>query len=120
MGVFYPTSSAHQIRDTLSTNTFNVKITRKGTTPDPIDPWPTSSTDTSGTIPVVGGGAPAFNNYPTADWVAVGVKNPRLMQWNATFERQLPWQTTVRVSYIGAAQEGIDHGQRFGHDQRQR
>ena len=29
------------------------------------------------------------------------------MQWNATFEKQLGWQTTVRVSYIGSAQQGM-------------
>ncbi len=39
------------------------------------------------------------------------------MQWNATFEQQLAWQTTVRVSYIGSAQQGMIVDSRFGHDQ---
>jgi hypothetical protein len=110
VGVFYPTSSAHQIRDTLSTNTFNIQATYKNQAGYRIDPWPTSSTDTSGTTPVTGGKLNQFNNFPTANWVAVGVKNPRLMQWNATFEQQLAWQTTVRISYIGSAQKGMIMG----------
>jgi hypothetical protein len=110
-GVFYPTSSAHQIRDTLAVNDFNVGAVYKNKAGHPnINPWPTSSTDTSGDTPVAGGALSQTNNYPSAGWVAVGIKNPRLMQWNVTFERQLPRETTLRVSYIGAAQEGMVGG----------
>jgi hypothetical protein len=28
------------------------------------------------------------------------------MEWNATFEQQMAWQTTVRLSYIGSTQQG--------------
>jgi hypothetical protein len=109
-GLYYPTSSAHIIRDPLSTNTFNDKIAYKsgtGGSQPPITPWPTSSTDTSGETPIGGGYVYSFGNFPTANYVPVGIKNPRLMEWNATFEQQLAWQTTVRISYIGSAQQGL-------------
>jgi hypothetical protein len=106
-GVFYPTSAAHQIRDPLATNTFNAEYTYQALTGSPVSPWPSSGSDTSGMIPIVGGALIGFNNYPTAEWIPFGIKNPRLIQWNATFERQLAWQTTVRASYIGSAQQGL-------------
>jgi hypothetical protein len=116
-GLFYPTTEAHQIRDPLATNTFNAQYTFQGClysssscTPSPttsVSPWPGTTTDTTGTVPVSGGTLSAFNNYPTAANVDFGIKNPRLMQWNATYERQMAWQTDVRVSYIGSAQQGM-------------
>ena len=106
-GLFYPTSAAHQVRDPLSTNSFNAELTYQATGANPITPWPTSSTSTAGGTPIAGGTLIGFNNYPTAEFVPVGIKNPRLMEWNATFEQQLARQTTVRVSYIGAAQQGL-------------
>jgi hypothetical protein len=106
-GVFYPTSAAHQIRDPLATNTFNAEYTFQALSGSPISPWPGSTTDTTGTVPIAGGALIGFNNYPTAEWIPFGIKNPRLIQWNATFEQQLAWQTTVRVSYIGSAQQGL-------------
>ena len=30
------------------------------------------------------------------------MKNPRLQQWNATFEHQFPFESSIRFSYIGA------------------
>ena len=106
-GLYYPTSSAHIIRDPLSTNTFNDKIAYISSSATPISPWPTSTSDTSGNTPINGGKVYSFGNYPTANYVPVGIKNPRLMEWNATFEQNLTWQTTLRLSYIGSAQQGL-------------
>ena len=115
-GLFYPTSAAQGIRDAITTNPFNGKIT--GTTkcvppsgggacvPNNISPWPSSVSDTSGNLPISGGVVTGFGNFPSANYIPFGIKNPRLMEWNATFEQQLPWQTTVRASYIGSAQQG--------------
>jgi hypothetical protein len=104
-GLFYPTSAAQGIRDAITTNPFNGKITgTAGATP--IKPWPSSVSDTSTNLPVAGGVVTGFGNFPSANWIPFGLKNPRLMEWNATFEQQLPLQTTVRVSYIGSAQQG--------------
>ncbi len=63
-GVFYPTSAAHQIRDPLATNTFNAEYTYQALTGSPVSPWPSSGSDTSGMIPIVGGALIGFNNYP--------------------------------------------------------
>jgi hypothetical protein len=106
-GLFYPTSAAQGIRDAITTNPFNGKITGTAKTGYPVvDPWPSSVSDTSGNVPMAGGVVTGYGNFPSANWVPFGLKNPRLMEWNATFEQQLPWQTTVRVSYIGSAQQG--------------
>ena len=106
-GLFYPTSAAQGIRDAITTNPFNGKITGTARTGSPvIQPWPSSVSDISGNLPVLGGAEAGFGNFPSANWIPFGLKNPRLMEWNATFERQLPWQSTVRVSYIGSAQQG--------------
>lgn len=101
-GLFTPTSTAHIIRDPLATNTFNQTYT-KHTAPGapPIQGWPTGG-ESSGTSPNAGGTASGFGNTPTANSVPVGLRNPRLQQWNATFEQQLPFESSVRFSYIGA------------------
>jgi hypothetical protein len=120
-GVYYPTTAADLIRDVLATNSFNAAKTYEacgvigapssGSAScggyNPTSPWPGSSTDTTGAVPISGGNLIGFQNYPSAEFVQFGIKNPRLMKWNATYEWQLPWETTVRVSYIGAAQDGI-------------
>jgi Carboxypeptidase regulatory-like domain len=104
-GLYYPTSSAHVIRDPLTTNAFNALITGTATSTQPISGWPVGN-ETVGVTPLSGGSRTGFGSYPTANYVPVGIKNPRLMEWNATFEQQLSWQTTLRVSYIGASQQG--------------
>jgi hypothetical protein len=47
-----------------------------------------------------------FGNTPSANYVPINLKNPRVQQWNATFEREIPWQTALRFSYIGGKQTG--------------
>jgi hypothetical protein len=101
-GFFTPTSTAHVIRDPLATNTFNQTYTLRSTSGGPpINPWPTQG-ETTGTSPNTGGTASGFGNTPTANNVPLDLKNPRLQQWNATFEQQLPSAWVFRVSYIGA------------------
>jgi hypothetical protein len=101
-GVFTPTSTAHVIRDPLATNTFNQTYTlRSAAGGAPLNPWPTPG-EGAGTSPNTGGTASGFGNTPTANNVPLGLKNPRLQQWNATFEQQLASQWTARLSYIGA------------------
>jgi hypothetical protein len=103
-GIYYPTSAAQGIRDPIATNPFNQGRTKKGT-----GAWPGSG---SGTTPFTGGTLNGFGNTPSANYVPVDLKNPRIQQWNATVEREIPWQSSVRLSYIGSTQ----HGQIVGHD----
>jgi Carboxypeptidase regulatory-like domain len=103
-GLYYPTSSAHIYRDSIGTNPFSQAAVKRGTTV-PISPWPVTG-ETTGTSPVTGGAVGGFGNVPSANYVPVDLKNPRLYQWNATVERQIPWQATLRASYIGGHQVG--------------
>jgi hypothetical protein len=101
-GLFTPTSTAHIVRDPLATNTFNQTYTKRTVAGGPpISGWPVGG-ETTGTSPNAGGTASGFGNTPTANSVPLGLRNPRLQQWNATFEQQLPFRSSVRLSYIGA------------------
>ncbi len=110
-GIFTPTSTAHIIRDPLATNTFNQTYTKRATAGGPaIQGWPVGG-ETEGTSPNVGGTPSGFGNTPTANSVPLGLRNPRLQQWNATFEKQLPLRSSIRISYIGAYITGETVGQ---------
>jgi hypothetical protein len=101
-GLFTPTSTAHIIRDPMATNTFNQTYTKRPVAGDPpLQGWPTPG-ETVATSPNAGGTASGFGNTPTANSVPVDLRNPRLQQWNATFEQQLRYQSSIRLSYIGA------------------
>jgi hypothetical protein len=101
-GIFTPTSTAHIIRDPLATNTFNQTYTKRTVAGGPpLQGWPTPG-ETVATSPNAGGTASGFGNTPTANSVPTDLKNPRLQQWNATFEQQLRYQSSFRLSYIGA------------------
>ena len=72
---------------------------------NPTGGWPTAG-ETAGTSPITGGTLKPFGNTPTANYVPVNLRNPRTQQWNATYEQQIPWQSSIRFSYIGAKQTG--------------
>ena len=110
-GIFTPTSTAHIIRDPLATNTFNQTYTKRAVAGGPpISGWPVGG-ETEGTSPNVGGTTSGFGNTPTANSVPLGLRNPRLQQWNATLEKQLPLRSSIRLSYIGAYITGETLGQ---------
>ena len=106
-GLYYPTSAAQGIRDPIATNPFNQGRTKRGA----LGAWPTGATSGS-TTPFTGGTVAGFGNTPSANYVPVDLKNPRIQQWNATVERELSWQSSVRFSYIGAKETG----EIVGHD----
>jgi hypothetical protein len=101
-GLYYPTSAAQGIRDPIATNPFNNGRTMN----NPTGGWPTGGSGSSGTSPISGGTLKPFGNTPSANYVPVNLKNPRTQQWNATYEQQIPWQSSVRFSYIGGKQTG--------------
>ena len=107
-GIYYPTSAAQGIRDPIATNPFNQGITKKGTT-TPIDGWPDANNHgispiTGGKISSGTGGTPAVNVVP------FGLHQPRIHQYNATFEREIGWGSAVRFSYLGSTMHGLIAG----------
>ena len=104
-GMYYPTSAAHIYRDSIGTNPFNQAVTSTATPAAPLSHWPVGG-ETIGVSPNVGGVQKGFGNTPSANYIPVGLQNPRVQQWNFTYERELPQHSSIRASYIGAHQSG--------------
>jgi hypothetical protein len=114
-GFYYPTSAAQGIRDAIATNTFNQRITK-------------TSNAASGVFlaGLPGGINPAGGNFPrgitpftggrvavqgiAANAIPFDLQDPRIEQYNVTFEREFTANTGLRVSYIGARQHGLIGG----------
>ena len=106
-GIYYPTSAAQGIRDPIATNPFNQGI-RKQAKPDPIDDWPGF---THGVSPITGGNITSgLSSTPAVNAVPFGLQQPRIHQYNATFEREIGWNSAVRFSYLGATMHGLIAG----------
>jgi hypothetical protein len=102
-GVYFPTSAAQGIRDPISTNAFNQTQTKQKIT-DPLQPWPT---------PMTGGDVPPDTIFTSAlsfNAVPVDLRSPLIQQYNATYERELGLNTSVRVSYLGVTAHGLIGG----------
>ena len=92
-GLFYPTTAAQGIRDPLATNSFQVGLSKNsGGGTVPLSGWPT---------PMSGGQQTALSGIISGNWVPFNLKTPRVQQFNLTLERELGWNTGVRVSYLG-------------------
>ena len=109
-GVFYPTSAAQLNRDALARPGFNQRITRTGTAANPLSGLP-GGINPRGITPFAGGGvdtlqggAPAFAAIP------FDLQSPRIEQFNATVERELGWDTGLRVSYLGTRMHNLVAG----------
>lgn len=107
-GIYYPTSAAQGIRDPIATNPFNQGLTKRAAAGNPIEGWPGSGQ--SGISPVTGGAVQGFGNTPAVNIVPFGLQQPRIQQYNFTFEQQLGWKTSVRVSYLGTTMSGLIAG----------
>ncbi len=99
-GLFYPTSAAQGIRDPLATNSFQVSLTKNGTT-TPLSGWPT---------PLTGGAQTALSGLISGNWVPFDLKQPRIHQFNVTMEREIGWNTAVRASYLGTIMQRLISG----------
>lgn len=107
-GIYYPTSAAQGIRDPIATNPFNQSITKKGTV-TAFDGWPDANT--SGVSPITGGAITSgLTSTPAVNVVPFGLHQPRIHQYNATFEREIGWGTAVRFSYLGSTMHGLIAG----------
>src|SRR5206468_5621539 len=95
-GIYYPTSAAQGIRDPIATNPFNQSISKRGTTV-PLEGWP--SPGNTGVSPLTGGTITSgTNGTPAVNAVPFGLHQPRIHQYNATFEREIGWGSAVRFS----------------------
>src|SRR6185503_2933573 len=95
-GIYYPTSAAQGMRDALATNAFNQSVTKRGTQGLPGGINPRGITPLSGgTISV---GDPTDFTALAANALPFNLQTPRYEQFNQTFERELGWNTAVRVS----------------------
>ncbi len=105
-GIYFPTAAAHGIRDPLSTNAFNQRLT-KTANPTLLQPWPGFS---HGFSPLTGGDLRTLGGAPSINAVPVGLHQPMIHQYNATYERELGLKTSVRLSYIGVTSKGLVAG----------
>ena len=108
-GFYYPTSAAQGIRDPIATNPFNQGLTKKSTDPaNPLQGWPGAA---HGFSPLNGGTiATGFGGLPSINVVPVGLQQPRIQQYNATYEREIVRDTSIRVSYLGSVLSGLIAG----------
>ncbi len=115
-GFYYPTSAAQGIRDPLATNAFNQGLTKRNTDangdPLPVDqqlnPWPGFN---HGFSPFTGGRvASGFGGLPSINAVPVDLQQPRIQQYNVTFEREVVRDTSMRLSYLGSTLSGLIGG----------
>jgi outer membrane receptor protein involved in Fe transport len=106
-GIFYPTSAAQGQRDAFASSSFNQRITKNSTAAAPLAGLP-GGINARGTTPFTGGTVQvqglSINAIPT------DLQSPRIQQFNATLERELGWNTGLRVSYLGSRMSGLIAG----------
>src|SRR5262249_6565876 len=106
-GVFYPTAAAQGIRDALESSPFNQGRSRTNDAATPLSPWPGFA---HGFSPLTGGRISALSGPPSANAIPFDLQSPRIQQYNVTFERQIGWNTGVRISYLGTRSTGYIGG----------
>ncbi len=111
-GFYYPTSAAQGIRDAIATNPFNQGLTKTGFdntgNPVPLSGWPGFQ---HGISPLTGGViSSGFGGLPTLNIIPIGLQQPRIQQYNATYEREILRDTSLRVSYLGSTLSGLIAG----------
>jgi Carboxypeptidase regulatory-like domain len=107
-GIYYPTSAAQGIRDPIATNPFNQSVTKRNATGNPLNGWPGNGVD--GTSPISGGAVAATGNTPAVNVVPFNIHQPRIHQYNVTYEREIGWDSVVRFSYLGSTMHGLIAG----------
>src|SRR5262245_35690227 len=108
-GVFYPTSAAQGMRDPIATNAFNQGRTKTSPAATPLSGWP-GGLNPHGATPFSGGALGVLGGQPSVNAVPFGLAQPRIQQYNATFERELPWKLALRASYLGTRLSGLISG----------
>lgn len=107
-GIFYPTSAAQGMRDAFASNAFNQRVTRVSTAAAQLNGLP-GGINPRGITPFSGGAAPRVQGI-SLNAIPLDLQNPRIEQYNVTYERELTGNTGVRVSYVGSRQHGLISG----------
>jgi hypothetical protein len=106
-GFYFPTTAAQGIRDPIATNPFNQGLTKK-VSPDPLQGWPGFQ---HGFSPFNGGDVTTgFAGLPSINAVPVDLQQPRIQQYNATYEREIFRDSSIRFSYLGSVLSGLIAG----------
>jgi len=108
-GIFYPTSAAQGMRDPIATNAFNQGRTKTSPAATPLGGWP-GGINPHGVTPFNGGALRLLGSQPSVNAVPFGIEQPRIQQYNATFEQELPWKLALRASYLGSRLSGLISG----------
>jgi hypothetical protein len=107
-GFYYPTSAAQGVRDPLATNSFNQGIQKRAAVGNPLLGWPGPS---HGFSPLSGGAVVSgFTGLPSINAVPVDLRQPRIQQYNATYEREIFHDSSIRLSYLGSTMSGLIAG----------
>jgi hypothetical protein len=110
-GIFYPTSAAQGIRDALESAPFNGGRTKRNR-PDlglPLLGFP-GGLNGHGISPVTGGRLDAISLTPSANVIPFDLHQPRIHQFNFTFEREVGHNVGVRISYLGTRMQRLIAG----------
>ena len=108
-GIFYPTSAAQGMRDPIATNAFNQGRSKTSPAATPLSGWP-GGLNPHGVSPFSGGALGVLGGQPSVNAVPFGLAQPRIQQYNATFEQELPWKLALRASYLGTRLSGLISG----------
>jgi hypothetical protein len=74
----------------------------------PFQPWPGFQ---HGFSPFNGGiVTTGFAGLPSINAVPFGLQQPRIQQYNATYEREIAADTSIRFSYLGSTLSGLIAG----------
>ncbi len=103
-GFYYPTSAAQGMRDAMESAPFNQGVTKRGAT---LSPWPGVA---HGFSPLDGGTINAVGSQPSVNNIPFDLQQPRIIQYNATFEQEIGFKSSVRVSYLGTRMSGLITG----------
>ncbi len=111
-GLFYPTSAAQGIRDALESAPFNQGRTKTDAPQRglPLLGFP-GGINAHGISPLTGGRLLAGSTVPSTNVIPFNLHQPRIHQFNITFERELGHDIGIRVSYLGTRMQRLIAGQ---------
>lgn len=107
-GMFYPTSAAQGMRDAFAANAFNQRVTLLSTAAAPLGGLP-GGINPRGVTPFNGGAPPRIQGV-SINAIPFDLQNPRYEQFNLTYEREIGYNTGLRVSYVGVRSHGLISG----------